>query len=109
MNMWRAPIDTLGKAGRALEGMEALLGGGAGGTFDLKVSQKADSSLVSLQPHLCHADTTSPQINEAGMLTACTVTAAYMACCSPDTGGRMGSLSSCTAPRRGTYGSGRGG
>ena len=57
--MWRAPIDTLGKAGRALEGMEALLGGGAGGTFDLKVSLKADPSLVSLQPTPCHADTTS--------------------------------------------------
>ena len=35
--MWRAPIDTLSKAGRAMEGIEALLGGAAGGSFDLKV------------------------------------------------------------------------
>lgn len=37
VDMWRGPIDTLGKAGRALEGIEALLGGAAGGSFDLQV------------------------------------------------------------------------
>ena len=35
---WQAPIDALSKAGKAFEGLEALLGGGSGGTFDLKVS-----------------------------------------------------------------------
>ena len=32
---WGAPIDALSKAGKAFEGLEALLGGG---TFDLKVT-----------------------------------------------------------------------
>ncbi|KAK9816841.1 hypothetical protein WJX72_005809 [[Myrmecia] bisecta] len=33
---WKAPIDTLSKAGKAFEGLEALLGGARGGTFDVK-------------------------------------------------------------------------
>lgn len=37
MDVWQAPIDTLSKAGRAMEGIEALLGGAAGGSFDLQV------------------------------------------------------------------------
>lgn len=37
VDLWQAPIDTLSKAGRAMEGIEALLGGAAGGAFDLKV------------------------------------------------------------------------
>ena len=41
VDMWRAPIDTLSKAGRAMEGIEALLGGAAGGSFDLKVRTSA--------------------------------------------------------------------
>ena len=41
VDMWRGPIDTLGKAGRALEGIEALLGGAAGGSFDLQVNTDA--------------------------------------------------------------------
>lgn len=36
VDMWRGPIDTLSKAGRALEGIEALLGGASGGSFDLQ-------------------------------------------------------------------------
>lgn len=35
-NKWQQPIDTLSKAGRAFEGLEALLGGGASGSFDLQ-------------------------------------------------------------------------
>lgn len=34
---WAAPMDTLSKAGRAFDGLEALLGG-AGGEFELSVS-----------------------------------------------------------------------
>ena len=34
---WAAPIDALSKAGKAFEGLEALLGGASGGSFDLKV------------------------------------------------------------------------
>ena len=34
---WSAPIDALSKAGKAFEGLEGLLGGAAGGSFDLKV------------------------------------------------------------------------
>lgn len=41
VDLWRAPIDTLSKAGRAMEGIEALLGGAAGGSFDLKVHSSA--------------------------------------------------------------------
>lgn len=37
VDVWRGPIDTLSKAGRALEGIEALLGGASGGSFDLQV------------------------------------------------------------------------
>lgn len=37
---WAAPIDALSKAGKAFEGLEALLGGASGGSFDLKVSQR---------------------------------------------------------------------
>lgn len=32
---WQKPIDTLGKAGRAFDGLESLLGGARGGSFDL--------------------------------------------------------------------------
>ena len=34
---WRQPVETLSRAGRAFAGMEALLGGGRDGTFDLGV------------------------------------------------------------------------
>ena len=35
---WEAPMATLSKAGKAFEGLEALLGGARGGGFDLRVS-----------------------------------------------------------------------
>ena len=34
---WQAPMDALANAGKAFEGLEALLGGASGGSFDLKV------------------------------------------------------------------------
>lgn len=37
---WRAPIETLSKAGKAFDGLEALLGGAQGGTFELGVSHE---------------------------------------------------------------------
>ena len=37
MELWGPPIETLSRAGRAFEGLEALLGGGRSGTFDLQV------------------------------------------------------------------------
>lgn len=36
--LWAPPMETLSRAGRAFEGLEALLGGGRSGTFDLQVS-----------------------------------------------------------------------
>lgn len=39
VEVWRAPIETLSKAGKAFEGLECLLGGGRNGTFDLKVGR----------------------------------------------------------------------
>lgn len=44
---WAAPIDALSKAGKAFEGLEALLGGASGGSFDLKVLH---SSLSDQEP-----------------------------------------------------------
>lgn len=38
INVWGPPIQTLSRAGRAFGGLEALLGGGRAGTFDLQVS-----------------------------------------------------------------------
>ena len=35
--LWGPPIETLSRAGRAFDGLEFLLGGGRGGTFDLQV------------------------------------------------------------------------
>ena len=35
--LWQAPMDALANAGKAFEGLEALLGGASGGSFDLKV------------------------------------------------------------------------
>ena len=37
LEQWGPPIQTLSRAGRAFEGLEALLGGARGGTFDLQV------------------------------------------------------------------------
>lgn len=34
---WQGPISTLSRAGKAFEGLEALLGGAQGGGFDLGV------------------------------------------------------------------------
>ena len=39
MDIWGPPIQTLSRAGRAFGGLEALLGGGRAGTFDLQVWQ----------------------------------------------------------------------
>ncbi len=38
MQQWHGPISTLSRAGKAFEGLEALLGGAQGGGFDLGVS-----------------------------------------------------------------------
>ena len=38
MQQWQGPIQTLSRAGKAFEGLEALLGGAGGGGFDLGVS-----------------------------------------------------------------------
>lgn len=38
MQQWQGPISTLSRAGKAFEGLEALLGGAQGGGFDLGVS-----------------------------------------------------------------------
>ena len=37
MALWGPPMETLSRAGRAFEGLEALLGGGRNGSFDLQV------------------------------------------------------------------------
>ncbi len=37
MQQWQGPISTLSRAGKAFEGLEALLGGAQGGGFDLGV------------------------------------------------------------------------
>ncbi len=37
VEQWQAPMDALANAGKAFEGLEALLGGASGGSFDLKV------------------------------------------------------------------------
>jgi len=41
---WGPPIDALSKAGKAFEGLEGLLGGAAGGSFDLKVCSELGSN-----------------------------------------------------------------
>jgi len=38
IQQWQGPISTLSRAGKAFEGLEALLGGAQGGGFDLGVS-----------------------------------------------------------------------
>lgn len=38
VQQWQGPISTLARAGKAFEGLEALLGGAQGGSFDLGVS-----------------------------------------------------------------------
>ena len=38
VQQWQGPISTLSRAGKAFEGLEALLGGAQGGAFDLEVS-----------------------------------------------------------------------
>ncbi len=48
MQQWQGPISTLSRAGKAFEGLEALLGGAQGGGFDLGVS----SSLPSRQRNI---------------------------------------------------------
>ena len=47
VEQWQAPMDALANAGKAFEGLEALLGGASGGSFDLKVH-----SYLSLMPRL---------------------------------------------------------
>ena len=42
--------ETLGRAGKAFDGLEALLGGGRNGTFDLQVRQHL---LIVVRAHLC--------------------------------------------------------
>ena len=37
VQQWQGPISTLSRAGKAFEGLEALLGGAQGGGFDLGV------------------------------------------------------------------------
>ena len=37
VSQWQGPISTLSRAGKAFEGLEALLGGAQGGGFDLGV------------------------------------------------------------------------
>lgn len=46
MQQWQGPISTLSRAGKAFEGLEALLGGAQGGGFDLGVSAVLDTSYV---------------------------------------------------------------
>ena len=38
LQQWQGPISTLSRAGKAFEGLEALLGGAQGGGFDLGAS-----------------------------------------------------------------------
>ena len=49
---WEAPMATLSKAGKAFEGLEALLGGARGGGFDLKVSPGLPACMP-LQHDIC--------------------------------------------------------
>jgi hypothetical protein len=64
VDMWQAPIDTLSKAGRAMEGIEALLGGAAGGTFDLQVPSSfqicAVDAVMRMEDHPCCGPTMTP-------------------------------------------------
>ena len=46
MQQWQGPISTLSRAGKAFEGLEALLGGAQGGGFDLGVSNVFPSSTL---------------------------------------------------------------
>lgn len=43
VEMWGPPIQALARAGRAFEGLEALLGGGRSGAFDLQVTPPSPS------------------------------------------------------------------
>ena len=47
VQQWQGPISTLSRAGKAFEGLEALLGGAQGGGFDLGV--RLCSQLQSLR------------------------------------------------------------
>ena len=47
MQQWQGPIPTLSRAGKAFEGLEALLGGAQGGGFDLGVSNAFPFSTLS--------------------------------------------------------------
>ena len=47
MQQWQGPISTLSRAGKAFEGLEALLGGALGGGFDLGVSNAFPFSTLS--------------------------------------------------------------
>ena len=47
ISVWGPPIQTLSRAGRAFGGLEALLGGGRAGTFDLQVN------LLPIPVHVC--------------------------------------------------------
>ena len=54
---WQAPMDALANAGKAFEGLEALLGGASGGSFDLKVLAITTLSVSCV----CPADPGRPQ------------------------------------------------
>ena len=45
---WQGPISTLSRAGKAFEGLEALLGGAQGGGFDLGVGPSQACVCVSI-------------------------------------------------------------
>ena len=49
INVWGPPIQTLSRAGRAFGGLEALLGGGRSGTFDLQVRDAVADRLLMLR------------------------------------------------------------
>ena len=49
VQQWQGPISTLARAGKAFDGLEALLGGAQGGSFDLGVS----SAFLLLLSYCC--------------------------------------------------------
>lgn len=52
VQQWQGPISTLARAGKAFEGLEALLGGGTGGGgFDLGVSSAREVGCSHVQSH----------------------------------------------------------
>lgn len=66
VQQWQGPISTLARAGKAFEGLEALLGGGSGGgSFDLGVSiSDRYSQFIELLDEVCH----SGGLTQAGKL-----------------------------------------